>query len=175
MNATLKYGLIAGLMMAVTMLALYYISLELSQNMSIATIVSIVVPIIFMVLAVRTERTLQGGLISFGEALKTSFFVYMIASIISTVVSFAHMQTYSDETWEEIAEIQKSNASGMMKMFGADELAIDEALDEGLSAEDIKEQTASPSIVLIGLIGAAIFGMIISLIVALIMKRNPTP
>lgn len=175
MNSTLKYGLVAGLMMAVTMIALFYISLELSQNMSIATIVSIIVPVIFMVLAVRTERTLQEGFISFGEALKTSFFVYMIASIISTVVSFAHMQTYSEETWEQITEIQKANATGMMKMFGADELAIDEALDEGMDVEAIKEQTSSPSVLLIGLIGAAIFGMIFSLIVALIMKRNPTP
>lgn len=176
MSTTVKYGLIAGVSIAVIQIALHYINLELSQDVSIASAIGIILPILFMVLGVKAERELQEGLISFGEALKTAFFVFMIASIISGVISFAHMQTWSDETWQRIGAIQMETAKGMMEMFGADELEIDDAMaNEEFDIEMIKKTTASIGILLLGLLGSAIFGLVLSLIVAAIMKRNPTP
>lgn len=176
MSTTVRYGLIAGLLIASIQFALHYISLELSQNVSIASAVGIILPIIFMALGVKAEREFQEGLISFGEALKTAFFVFMIASIISGVISFVHMQTWSDETWQQIGAIQMETAKGMMEMFGVDELEIDDAIaSEEFDVDLIKESTASIGILLLGLLGSAIFGLILSLIVAAIMKRNPTP
>lgn len=175
MNSTLKYGLFAGLLMAGLAIGAHYVNLELSQGMGFTSIVSFLIPIIFMVLGVKAERDFQEGLISFGEALKTAFFVFMIGAIISTVLNFVHMNTYNDATWEKITEIQLANASGMMEMFGGSDATITEAMEEQMNAEAIKEQSTSPGILVIGLIMSAVFGIIISLIVAAIMKKNPTP
>lgn len=175
MSPTVKYGLLGGLTIAAIQILLYYVSFEASQSLGIGSALGLIIPIVLMVLGVKAERENQEGFISFGEALKTAFFVYMLCTIVSGVISFAHMKTYSDETWEQIAEIQKEGAMDMVKMFGAESAELEEAFDEQFDADAIKEQTSSINALLLGILVAAFFGIIISLIIAAIMKRNPTP
>lgn len=174
MNSTVKYGLIAGAVSSIILVVMHYAAFELSQGFSVALIFGIILPIIFMVMGVKDERASQEGFISFGEALKTSFLIFFIAAIITSLVSFGLMQTYSEETWQSMADIQRENAKGMLEMFGMDDLQMEEALEE-FTVEKIKEQTAGIGAVIINLLGNAFFGLIISLIVSAIMKRNPTP
>jgi len=175
MNTTLKNGLIAGVITSVLLIGLHYISFSASQSFSVQLAIGFIVPIIFMVLAIKSEREMQEGFISFGEALKTSFLVFMISAIIVGVAQFALYQTFSDDTWSQIVEIQKENAKGIMEMTGADAMTIDDALNEEITVEKIRGSMSGISSILIGLVGNAFIGIIISLIVSAIMKRNPTP
>lgn len=175
MNTTLKNGLLAGVITSVLLVGLHYLSFEASQSFSVQLGIGLLIPIIFMVLAIKSEREMQEGFISFGEALKTSFLVFMISAIIVGIAQFALYQTFSDDTWGQIVEMQKENAKGIMEMAGADAMTIDEALDEEITLEKIKASMSGVSSFLIGLLGNAFIGLIISLIVSAIMKRNPTP
>lgn len=175
MNKTLQYGLSAGAIMSIIMIVLHYVSFELSQSASLSFLISFVVPIVFMVLGVKAKRVSQEGYISFGEGLMTSFFIYMIAAILSTVVSFGFMQTFDDATWQKVADSQKESAAGMMEMFGVENAEVEEAFDEQFDVDAIKEATSSPFILLIGILGSAFVGLLISLVLSAIMKRNPVP
>lgn len=175
MSSTIRYGLIGGVLITVILIALHYISFELSQSFSVAFAVGLLIPIIFMVLGVKAVRSQQDGLISFGEALKTSFLVFFIAAVISSFASMAFTQTFSEDTWQSIVDIQRENAKGIMEMAGMDESMMEEALDETLTIEKIKESTTGIGAVIFNLLGNAFIGLIIALIVSAIMKRNPTP
>jgi len=174
MNPTLKNGFLAGIISSILIIGLHFLSFESSQSFSVQIGISLV-PIIFMVLAVRSEREMQEGFISFGEALKTSFLVFMIAAAISSVAQFVLYQTFTDDTWARIVEIQKENAIGLMEMAGADAVTMDEALNEEMTVDKIKASMSGIGSIALGLLGAAFIGIIISLIVSAIMKRNPTP
>jgi len=174
MNTTIKNGLLAGVISSIILVGLHFVSFELSQSFSVGLIMTLVFPVIFMVLAIIAVRNEQEGFISFGEALKTSFIVFMICAIVVGIAQFALYQTFTDDTWNKIVDIQLENAQDMMEMVGADETAMD-IMKEELTIEKIKESTSGIGNMMLGLLVNAFIGLIISLIVSAIMKRNPTP
>ena len=174
MNTTIKNGLLAGVISSIILVGLHFVSFELSQSFSVGLIMTLVFPVIFMVLAIIAVRNEQEGFISFGEALKTSFIVFMICAIVVGIAQFALYQTFTDDTWNKIVDIQLENAQDMMEMVGADETAMD-FMKEELTIEKIKESTSGIGNMMLGLLVNAFIGLIISLIVSAIMKRNPTP
>lgn len=174
MNSTVKYGVMAGAISSIAILVLHFVKFELTQSFAVGLVFGIILPIIFMVMGVKEERAAQEGFISFGEALKTSFLIFIIAALISSLVSFALFQTYTEDHWQTVVDIQKENVSGMFEMVGADELMMEEAMEE-LTVEKIKESTSGFGAIMVNLLGNAFFGLIISLVVSAIMKRNPTP
>jgi len=174
MNTTIKNGLLAGVISSIILVGLHFVSFELSQSFSVGLIIVLVFPVIFMVLAIIAVRNEQEGFISFGEALKTSFIVFMICAIVVGIAQFALYQTFTDDTWNKIVDIQLENAQDMMEMVGADETAMD-IMKEELTIEKIKESTSGIGNMMLGLLVNAFIGLIISLIVSAIMKRNPTP
>jgi len=174
MNSTVKYGIIAGAISSIVIVVLHFVKFELTQSFSVGLIFGIILPIIFMVMGVKEERSSQEGFISFGEALKTSFLIFFIAAIISSLVSFGLFQTYSEDHWQTVVDIQKENVGGMFEMVGADELMVEEAMED-LTVEKIKASTSGFGAIMLNLLGNAFFGLLISLIVSAIMKRNPTP
>lgn len=175
MNSTLKNGVSAGLITAIILVGLHFLNFELGQNFSIQLAYGLLIPIVFMVFAIKAERENQEGFISFGEALKTSFFVYMICAIIVAVVQFGLFQTYTDEHWNIISELQMENTKGMMEMMGVDEVAMDESLEETMSPEFLKESSSGIGIQMFAILGNAFIGLLIALVISAIMKRNPTP
>lgn len=175
MNPIVKYGLLGGLLVAALQVILHYVSFETSQNMGVSAFITLVIPIVLMVLGVKAERANQEGFISFGEALKTAFFVFMLCAIVSTIITFVHMKTWNDDTWEQVADIQRAGANEMMEMFGEVPVEVEEALDEQFELETIKANTSGVNALMLGILMAAFVGILISLIVAAIMKKNHTP
>lgn len=173
MNTTLKYGLLAGVLTSAVLVGLHFISFELSQSFSGQLFFGLVFPIIFMVLAIKAERQNQEGFISFGEGLKTAFLVYMISALIIGISQYVLYQTFTDDTWTRIVDMQRANAEGIMKMVGGDQVAMDDALDQEFTIDKMKSSMSGIGAFMIGLFGNAIIGLIVSLIVAAIMKRNP--
>jgi len=170
----LKYGLIAGILYSVYSLILQITGSDLRFNTTLIFVVMLVFPIIFMVMAVKSERSMQEGLISFGEALKTSFLTYLIFIIITVVVGQLIIQMYSADDWNQFVEVQRDLQASMLEMTGMDQIMIDEAREQ-ITVEAMKDQVSGISGVLIGILGNAFIGLILSLIISAIMKKNPTP
>lgn len=175
MNSTLRNGLTAGLISSIILVGLNFVNFEASQSFGVQLGFALLIPIIFMVTAIKAKRNNQEGFISFGEALQTSFLVFMICALIVGVSQFVLYQTFDDDTWNKVVEIQKENAKGIMAMAGADAVTMDEALDKEINLDKIKASMTGIGSFMIGLVGNAFIGLIISLIVSAIMKRNPTP
>jgi len=170
----LKYGLMAGLLYAVYAVVLQLSSSDLRFNTTLAFSMIMLVPIIFMVMAVKSERSLQDGLLSFGEALKTSFLTYLIFIIIAVVIGQLMIQMYSPEDWDRMVQLQRDMMSGMFNALGMDQIQLDEELDK-ITVESIKEQSTGVGVVMMGALVYSFIGLIISLIISAIMKKNPTP
>lgn len=174
MSNFLKYGAIAALLQGAYSIILFLLKSDLRFNGSLAFGLSIVVPVLFMVLAVKAERKDQEGLISFGEGLKTSFLTYLVYIILSMILGYVLMQFWSADDWSKMAEFQRNMMSGTFEALGMDQVQIDEQLDQ-INAEDVKAKTSSIGNMLVGVVTSSIFGLILSLIISAIMKKNPTP
>lgn len=170
----IKYGLIAAFLMSAYSLILFLIGSDLRFNTTVAYTLSIIVPILFLVLAVKAERSDQEGLISFGEAFKTSFLTYMLYTIIVTAVGFFVMGMWSEADWTKMLDIQRNTTSSMLSAVGMDQVQIDQALEE-VTIESVKEQLSGVGALMMGILGSAFVGLILSLIISAIMKKNPTP
>lgn len=183
MNTTLKYGLISGLIIAIGQLIAHYANFELSQGGLIGFGFPLVVSIIAMVMGVKQETKNQEGFISFGEALKTAFLIFLIAVLVVNVISFIQMKTWSDETWQELSDISKANAIASAEyvtdLLGVEmpeeaEEQMEEELEK-LDVEYLKESTTSIGSILFVIFILSIAGLIISLIISAIMKKDPMP
>lgn len=174
MTNFLKYGLYAGLLSSAVSTVLFIIKSDLRFNTTLMWSMSLILPIVFMVLAVKSERSLQEGFISFGEALKTSFLTYLVYAIISMVVGYVLMQMYSVDDWESMAEFQRNMMTSMFSMAGMDQVQMDEALAQ-FTAEGMKEQMSGVGSWIMSLLSGSFIGLIFSLVMSAIMKRNPTP
>ena len=174
MTNFLKYGLMAGLLYGAYALILQFTGSDLRFNTTLAFAMILLLPIIFMVMAIKSERIQQEGLISFGEALKTSFLTYLVFIVIAVIVGQLMIQMYSPSDWDRMVELQREMVSGMFGAVGMDQLQIDDELDK-INVETIKEQATGIGALLIGIVTYAFVGLITSLIISAIMKKNPTP
>jgi len=169
----LKFGLIAGLLYSVYMIGLQLSGSDLRFNTTLGFSLMLIVPIIFMVMAVRSERSMQEGLISFGEALKTSFLTYLIFIVITVIVLQLVTKMYTPDDWNRMLEIQRDMAASMSEAVGMDQIQIDEAR-EAITIQSIKDQTTGISGIFLMVLSNSFFGLIFSLIISAIMKKNPT-
>ena len=158
-RVALKWGAISGIASVVFSLILFLTDQIGNQALSV---VPLVFAITFIVLAMREFRTLNEGYLSFGEGFGVGTLVSAIAGLISATfttiyTSFVDTTFYerladkTQEQWEKqgLSDTQIEQASEMTKMF------------------------QSPGLLFaIGLLGAVIFGVILSLIIAAIMQRK---
>lgn len=148
----LKYGLMAGIIYSVYALILQLTGSDLRFNTTLIFVIMLVFPVIFMVMAVKSERSLQEGLISFGEALKTSFLTYLIFIIIAVVVGQLLIQMYSADDWNRFVDVQRDLQTSMLDMAGMDQIMIDEAREQ-ITKEALQEQISGISGILVGVLG----------------------
>lgn len=174
MTNFLKYGLIAGGLHSAFSIVLFLMKSDLRFNGTLGFSLALIVPLIFMILALKAERNDQEGLISFGEGLKTSFLTYLVYSFITVTVGYIMMNLWSNADWESMAEFQRKTNSAMFSAAGMDQVQIDE-MSDGITAESQKEQMSGIGAIMIGFVTGSIFGLLMSLIISAIMKKNPTP
>ena len=73
-----------------------------------------------------------------------------------------------------MVEFQRNATSTMLGAAGLDQLQLEEALDE-ITVDNLKEQTSGVGAVMLSLLASCFIGLIVSLIISAIMKKNPTP
>lgn len=158
-RVALKWGIIAGVALTVYTLILFLTEQVGNQSLGF---ISIALSVVFIVLAMREFRTLNEGYLSLGEGVGVGTLVSAISGLISatfstiytTFIDTAFYERLADtmqEQWEKqgLSDDQIEQASEMTKMF------------------------QSPGLLFaFGLIGAVVFGLILSLIIAAIMRKK---
>lgn len=155
----LKWGVIAGVVYMIYTTVLYLT--ELFGNSSLGFI-SFALAIVFIVLAMREFKTLNNGFMSYGEGLSVGTLVSAISGLISSTYGLVYT-TFIDPTIPQKLQdkIQEQwEAQGM----------TDEQIEQ---ASGMMQWTQSPGITFFfGILAAIIGGLIISLIVAAILRKN---
>jgi len=172
-NHFVKFGIIFGAISIIVQLALYLIDVKLLFNTSIGLISAFLVPIIIIVLTLKAVRQDNNDVLSFGDGFKNGWLAYAVGALIASLFTYV-LYNFIDPS---IIDIQKEATlemtSSMMERFGAAQSDIDEAIDK------IEETDMSYGIgkVFTGwLFLAGIFGTLLSLVIAAIMKKSdPNP
>ena len=163
----LKWGMIsAGVGIVMTLLT-SIVGLKMTNMSTLATVglLGLVIGITILVMAIREHRDQQlGGFISFGRAFLVCLLVLTISTIISQIFSYLYMNFVNPAAAQEAVEAAKT----MMEKMGLPEEQVDVAMEK--VAADLK----SPMSVIKNSASSIFFGAIIALIMAAIMKKEPS-
>ncbi len=169
-NHAVKYGLYYGAASIVVSLLFWLAMPDMIFNIGISFAVSIIVPLIFMFLAIRDTKNEQEGFISFGECLKASFLTYIIGSLIGVIFSFVLMNYLDPSLLDLQKEAAIEAAESMSSMLGAPEEAMEE-MREQMEEQDLDTFTVGQA--MIGWLGGLVFpGLILALIMSGVLKKN---
>lgn len=182
MKKPLLYGAIAGglaILLHVIML-LIDPKLIMGSNMFLTFLVGFGVPLTLMILAGLDQRKRQNGRLPYGEALKTMFIVFVVFSLINTIYMGLFYNvinpTFFADHKQEYLDIQREGAVKGMRWSGASESAILEMQDQ-LDLESQFEKLVNMSTSFGGLtlsfFMGSMMGLLLSLLAALVVKRNP--
>ncbi|WP_234733491.1 DUF4199 domain-containing protein [Tellurirhabdus bombi] len=155
----LKWGVIAGVVYIVYSTILYLTGLFSNQ---LASAFSMVLMILFIVLAMRDFRTLNGGYMSYGEGVSLGSLMSAISGLFSSTFNYIYT-TFIDPT------IQQQVIDKMREQWEGQGMS-DEQIEGMIEATQAFQ---SPGLTFVfGVLGAILIGLIISLIVAAFMRRN---
>jgi amino acid transporter len=128
-----------------------------------------ILPIVVCVLGGLQLRKQQGHL-EFAQALKTTFLILVIGSLIATLFQFV-LFNYIDVPFRQaLAQETAQKAEQMMRRFGAPESEIEKAVEKTLD-----QNNYTIGRLLLGFVFGCIFWFIVALIVSAIIKRKPSP
>ena len=139
-------------------------------SLAFGVLTSLVIPIVFIVLAIRATRADQGGIISFGEALSPGFLTYVVGSFIIAMFTFVMTQMIDPSLLDIQKEVTIEMIEKSFTAIGAPEDQLEEM------TEMIRDQeTGGFGSTLMGWAVSLIWpGFVLSLIVAAIMKKRAT-
>lgn len=174
MNNGFKYGVMYGLISSI-IVALQYFMFPESITSPINWVISIGLPLLFMWMAAKKERDDQSGIISFGEALVPAFLTNAVGGLMYTLVGFALLKLVPGllETQAEIAGQAAETMGQKMK-----DLMPDSTQELDLAA--MKQETIDATMnmgfgtMMINWLFGMVFALIPALIIAAIVKRNPS-
>lgn len=167
-NLGVLYGLInAGVAIVFTVI-LYLGGAEMF--VSPVAYIGMVLPIAVCIIGGIQIRKQHGGYLEFSEALKATFLILVLGSLIATVFQYI-LFNYIDVSFREaLAQVTAEQAEKLMRRFGAPEEKIDEAVEETLSKNNY-----TIGRLLMGFVFGCIWWFIVALIVSAIIKRKRPP
>lgn len=171
-------GLFYGLGCILIYMIAHLIDPSLNLSWKVAILSSFIIPVFCMVRGARQERDLYEGTITFGEVFSTVFPIFVIGTLLFTIMQAIHINI--DEAYKafldtEILESAKESLKSMNRF-------LIKLGTEGLSPEQMQEQInnlnenppkTSNITIFLGFLSSLIFpGAILSLIISLIMKKR---
>ena len=170
-NHSVKNGLYFGLASIAYTLIIYLLNPKMLFSGFTGIIVAIILTVVFMVMAARAERADNEGFLSYGEALKTTFLVFVVGSLLSTIFSYSLYNYIDPSLVDQMKEAALETSVKMAEFFGAPEDQLDQI------REEIMNQDMSMGVgrMILQWVYSLIFGFICSLIVsAFVKKSGPT-
>ena len=170
MKPHVKYGLILSAINIIWMLIIYILGLSHTLMGFVLLFISIIFTIIVCVLSIRESRKSTRGYISYGSAFQVGFLTIFISGLIGTAFNFVYVKVI-DTTYVEYT--QKELPIQIAEKFGAPEATLD-AMREKLDSVPIPDFNIWQLVK--SVISVSFIALIISLIIAAIMKKNnPDP
>ncbi|WP_235299173.1 DUF4199 domain-containing protein [Portibacter marinus] len=168
MNRGVVNGLLFGGVAVAVGVVLYLIDKPLFLSPTLRLLLSLAIPISFMVKAGLEKRKELGGFANFSEIIQPTFLTLVVGVIIFSIFQFILMS--SDV---ELLEVQKKIAvESLESMSGLINLSEENLAD--MKAMDVKEMQPTIKGLLMGLSKNFILGFIIAALISLIIKRkNP--
>lgn len=160
----IKFGVIYGVVSIIISLIIYLIKPALFANLWLPFLL-LLIPIFFMAQAISGAKVANEGYIDFGAAFVQGLGTAFIGTVISMVFTYI-LYNFIDTNLEEFVKSELIvNLSGLEELVG--EVQFDR------SVEDIESKDmASIGATIQNILGGTLFGAIIALIVAAIMKKN---
>ena len=167
MSTIVRYGLIGGLLLVVYTLLGNTLGFSRPSGGIMSMVINLLFVLIFYpvlcVLATKKHRDDElGGYISLGRAFVVAFGTGLIASVISVIFNYIYMTVIDPNYMADIAD----EAVGMYEKMGMSEEQIDAAVEQLQKGLSLSRQFLTFGI------GAAL-GAIPSIIIALVMKKEP--
>ncbi len=165
----MKYGVMYGLAGIVFQLIMYYvIPLGLWTQMLFGFIIMVVV----FVMAGKAQRNENGGVLSYGEALKTTFLTGLVGSLLAGLFSIVLINLIDPSLVDKLTEMAIESTKSMMASFGTPEDAMNEALD---NVESEMADQFTPFGQLMNMLKSAVFIVIPAAIVSIFLKKEGDP
>lgn len=156
----LKWGLISGVATMLYSTLLY--TTGLFNNPS-ASWVTIILAVVFITLAMREFRELNGGYLSYGEGVGLGTLTAAISGLLSATYGMIYTSFIDPTIMDQIIEANRERMEEQGQLS-------DEQIE---AAMETMQAFQSPGITFfVGVLGAVLGGLLISLIVAAIMRRN---
>ena len=166
MDHSVRYGLILGALNVVFTAGVFLIDYRLIQNPLVGFLIfGITIAILFI--AGFELRKKNGGYLSFKAALKSSFIIYAIAAVLMVAYNLLQYNVFTPEIAQELQKETLNQQVMVWESFGMS----DEQIDENAAAMQ-ERNLFGLTWQLVGLAGNLFFGLIISLIVAAIVKKK---
>lgn len=165
-SVAFKWGLITAAVVIIYTVLMYIINWELMVNMWMGFL-GLAVMIVLLRSGVKEIKNNQGGYISLSEALFAAFLMYIIASFLNMLFSYALMTWIDPNLPVLMKEKTIQTTVEMMQKFGGSEEDINKTLD-ALDAVD----TASFGTQFWNFVKGSAFGFVISFIIAIIMRKK---
>jgi len=167
----LKAGLIIGAV-GIALFVLYYVAgiqpVGILKPIMLL-ILGLAINVVILVVLLKKYRTSQEGIISFLNAFLFGLIALVTAGIISTAFNYFFINYFDPEYMKNVLQAQRDWMENYLSGRASDD-QITDALDKiDAQAENIGSIGQS----LKGLLSSVIFGGIVALIVAAIMKKNP--
>jgi beta-lactamase regulating signal transducer with metallopeptidase domain len=129
----------------------------------LAWLVMIAIGIVIYVFAIREHRDQQlGGFISFKRVFVVVLAIMLLSSLIAQIFSYLYFNYINPSAAEQVADSMRE----LFESFNMPEDKMEEALTK--MVDDLK----SPFTIVKGLLGSAVIGSIIAVIMAAIMKKE---
>lgn len=158
MKPGIKWGIIASIV------SIIYSVIGMSAGLAFEWwfgLVSIVLYIVFVVMAVREAREQTTGDFSFGAAFGTGFQVVLISGVVGILFNLLYTTVINPNYYTQAAEIMATK----LQQMGLPEDQVEASLED-IRNPNVIRNTA------IGLVSSIIIGAIVAAIVAAIMKRE---
>ena len=166
-NPGVKNGIFAG----ITILVFSHVCYMINKTQIITGLayISYLIPLYFMYRGAQEEKYKNEGILSFGEALKVSFLIFVICFFFYHVYTYLIFNVIDPSMIDVMKEVSINQAEMIGEFFGIQDQLEDlpEAIEEQVFAMDFK-------IIFMNYLVSLIFpGFIYALIMASVTKREP--
>ena len=166
MSHQLKYGIFLGVITVVFSASLFLIDYKLLQN-SFYAFIPFIITVVILFVAGFELRKKNDGYLTFKNALLSTFIIYAIAAIITMIYTILQYNVFAPEVAEELQKESLNQQVALWESLGMSDEEIDKA-----AADAQTRNIFSPVWQLVALAGNLVFGFVISLIVAAIVKKK---
>ncbi|MEN8186254.1 MAG: DUF4199 domain-containing protein [Bacteroidota bacterium] len=159
----LHYGIILGVASILMSVVLFALGMHYDQDWKQGTF-GIIITIAVIFLGIKKYKEFNEGYLTLGEAIKTGLGIALIGGIISVIYTLIFMNFIEPDFIDNLMTKAEETLLEQFPDFS------DEQLEQAIA---MQRKMASPLILsAFSLIGSLFFGLIISLVSGLILKKN---